>query len=333
MEQMEQLRRIFAPDATAAPCVVAPTINVPPVQSDSKRKDLAAVLAVQHVFTKAKFDEIWLVTGLDVHGNPSAYNVVYAEERMREIIEDLHGQFAAEPAESFLRNAALLLWGCGAKGLALAHFLAPEGKITTWGQFGSAYFNMWRAYSNFCGEGLAVALTDLKNRIEEIRAKCPRVAIKTLVYLTERRLARLRKLPTAAALRPALTVSAAELDEVLRTELFQHGLDVSGGDAVGGGGATVSSGGGGKRPRDNGVVLVDPMKRPKITLKDRPTLAGPEPCWNWILKKDGCAGGDCARQRKGVSTPLPHAFAPADHGNSERLYRTWVKKTLSGKRD
>jgi hypothetical protein len=188
LAQIEQMRQLFGPQhavSAPVPCVVAPTINVPPVQSDAKRKDLAAVLAVVHVFSTEKFDKTWLVTGLDVHGNPSAYNVVYAEEVMREILEDLHGQYSVEPSEAFL-NASLLLCGIGAKGLFLEDFLVPAGKITTWGSFGGAFFNMWRAYSNFCGDVLGAALIDLKNRVEEIQAKYPQVAIKTIYSLSDR---------------------------------------------------------------------------------------------------------------------------------------------------
>ena len=72
------------------------TINVPPAQSESKRAELAKVLAVRPRFSLARFNQVWLVTDHDLNGRPAAFSLSHATETMREIVaEEIAGEFKA----------------------------------------------------------------------------------------------------------------------------------------------------------------------------------------------------------------------------------------------
>ena len=113
MAQIEDMSRIFGPGGGGgmggAGFAGPTTINVPPAQSESKRAELAKVLAVRPCFSQARFNQVWLVTDHDLNGRPAAFSLSHATEVMRDIVTDLHGQYATQTTDAFLHNAVLLL--------------------------------------------------------------------------------------------------------------------------------------------------------------------------------------------------------------------------------
>jgi hypothetical protein len=208
MAQIEDMSRIFGPGGGGgmggAGFAGPTTINVPPAQSESKRAELAKVLAVRPCFSQARFNQVWLVTDHDLNGRPATFSLSHATEVMRDIVTDLHGQYATPTTDAFLHNAVLLLWHTGEKGLLLDNFLLDKAKVVDWLTFQRAFFNMRRAYSLLCGEDLGTALGDFLFRLQEIFVAYPQIEIKTLLFLAESRLGRLRKLATTGDIATSL---------------------------------------------------------------------------------------------------------------------------------
>jgi len=139
---------------------------------------------------------------------------------IRDIVTDLHGQYATPTTDAFLHNAVLLLWHTGEKGLLLDNFLLDKAKVVDWLTFQRAFFNMRRAYSLLCGEDLGTALGDFLFRLQEIFVAYPQIEMKTLLFLAESRLGRLRKLATTGDIATSLEVSTIDLQTALQMELF-----------------------------------------------------------------------------------------------------------------
>ena len=79
-----------------------------------------------------------------------------------------------------------------------------------------------------------------------------------------------------------------------------------------------------------GVTNAHPVK--KTLSRKPPSLAGAHPCWNWILKREGCNGSECkSKSKMGKLVPRPHAFDGVDKVQAEEVYRAWVKKHSMGK--
>jgi len=320
LPQMKQMGRIFGQGIGGGGIGGNPTtINVPPAQSESKRTELARVLAVRHVYNQLRFNQVWLVTDHDLGGRPAAFSMTHAMETMKEIVRDLHAQFAPPTTDVFLHNAVLLLWDSGEKGLFLENFLLDKGKIVDWPSFQRAFFNMRRAYGKLCGEVLRMALGDFLFSLQEIAVGYEHMSIKTLLYLAETRLGRLRKLSRPEEITSALKISDAELGVVLQRELFSRSEVKPPPEQ------TVGS----KRVAEPMVGTEGGPARQKLKMASRtpPSLAGGQPCWNWILRRRGCEGTICmGKTKKGAATPRPHVFDSADKGSAERAYRAWVKQ-------
>ena len=142
--------------------------------------------------------------------------------------------------------------------------------------------------------------------------------IKTLLFLTETRLGRLRRLSSPGELAGALEIVEADLASVLQQELFQRAVTPKG--------TTLS---GAKRVREDVESAEAPYggsKTPKTKVLGKALpLTGTQPCWSWILRRAGCSGGTCVSvSRKGDPAPRPHLFADVDKGKPEQAYRAWV---------
>ena len=270
---------------------------------------------------------MWLVTDHDLNGRPAAFSLSHATEVMRDIVTDLHGQYATPTTDAFLHNAVLLLWHTGEKGLLLDNFLLDKAKVVDWLTFQRAFFNMRRAYSLLCGEDLGTALGDFLFRLQEIFVAYPQIEMKTLLFLAESRLGRLRKLATTGDIATSLEVSTVDLQTALQMKLFHRPLGLSkklGGAPVG----TKRS----HEDTDEGTAGGEDLPLKKAQMKKPPQLSGSQPCWNWILKRGGCQGTECKSKTKaGKLTPRPHAFDDGDKGQAEHAYRAWVKKHNLGK--
>ena len=120
-----------------------------------------------------------------------------------------------------------------------------------------------------------MALGDFLSSLQEIAVGYEHMSIKTPLYLAETRLGRLRKLS-----RPEEITS--ELGVVLQRELFSRSEVKPPPEQ------TVGS----KRVAEPTVGTEGGPARQKLKMASRtpPSLAGGQPCWNWILRRRGCEG-------------------------------------------
>ncbi len=109
-----------------------------------------------------------MVTNHDLGGRPVPFSMTHAIETMKEVVRDLHAQFAPPMPDVLLHNAVRLLWDSGEKGFVLKNFLLDKGKIMDWPSFQWAFFNMRRAYGNLCGEVLGMTLGNFLFSLQEI---------------------------------------------------------------------------------------------------------------------------------------------------------------------
>jgi len=239
-------------------------------------------------------------------------------------VSGLHGQYATPTTDAFLTNAVLLLWHTGEKGLLLENFLLDKAKVVDWLSFQRAFFNMRRAYCHLCGEELGAALGDFLYHLQEIFVAYPQIGMKTLLFLTEVRLGRLRKLRALTEAAVALEISTADLQTALQMELYHRQVVPVKKTAVVQGGS--------KRSLEEGDEDASAPRQKKSLSQKPPLLSGSSPCWNWILKRGGCTGPDCKSKAKtGKPTPRPHVFDEGDKGQAEQAYRAWVKQRNVGK--
>ena len=213
------------------------------------------------------------------------------------------------------------------RGLFLEHFLLDKDKVVDWLSFQRAFFNMRRAYCHLCGEDLGVALGDFLYRLQEIFVAYPQIEMKTLLFLTEMRLGRLRKMVALSETVAALEISAIDLQTALQMELYHRQAMPVKKLAAPAGGTKRTIEDADEAPERGGA---QPVK--KTLSRKPPSLAGAHPCWNWILKRGGCNGSECkSKSKMGKLMPRPHAFDGADKGLAEEAYRAWVKKHNVGK--
>ena len=143
-----------------------------------------------------------------------------------------------------------------------------------------------------------MALGDFLFSLQEIAVGYEHMSIKTLLYLAETRLGRLRKLSKPEEITNALKISDAELGVVLQRELFSRSEVKPPPEQ------TVGS----KRVAEPIVGIEGGPARQKLKMASRtpPSLAGGQPCWNWILRRRGCEGTICmGKTKKGAATPRP----------------------------
>jgi hypothetical protein len=326
---MEQLARIFGvlrPAMAAAP----PIIHAPLAQSKSKRAELTQIKATQCLFEVEKFLIVWTVTDVDFGGLPLAYSLGHAMTVMRQVLTDLHGPFTQHPSEAFLRNAVLMLWHTGDKGLKLENFLPDKGVISSFARLTKAWYLMRRAYGFFCGAMLSTALDVLGNRLAEVNEQYPLVSITSMLFLAESRLGRLATVPRAEDIDDYLEITELELlavvvkdnQERARTGRGTHG---SGASLIEDGGSDSGNKGAKRNMEGRPVDSARGVKKARVQTSKAPILKGASPCWDWILQKGECCGKECGRTYKGAPTPLNHFFDGADKGFNEWLYRALVK--------
>jgi hypothetical protein len=265
--------------ALAGKAQAAPVIIVPPAQSETRRQDLNSIQSIKPIFDVAHFEAAWQPMDFAAGGEPASYNMDHARAAMRAALNKRLNQRGREYTKDFLRGTALFHWDMGAEGVTLEQFLPTKGTIVTWADFTAAWITMQRAYEDFAGPTLAMALVRFQSDLVELNATLPFFPIATIVFLVEEALGKLKDVGrlddgscTLATLGSMLTVD-------MTTPKFQQLVLVQqyGEKSAGGGGAV----GGTKRKEEltdtKGTKKVKAAPQP--TIPPKPTLTGPEPCF------------------------------------------------------
>ena len=169
IQMMSQMNSTMAL-ALAGKAQAAPVIIVPPAQSETRRQDLNSIQAIKPIFDEAHFEAAWQPMDFAAGGEPASYNMDHARAAMRAALNKRLNQRGREYTKDFLRGTALFHWDMGAEGVTLEQFLPTKGKIVTWADFTAAWITMQRAYEDFAGPTLAMALVRFQSDLVELNA-------------------------------------------------------------------------------------------------------------------------------------------------------------------
>ena len=316
---MEQMLMVIANLPTpAAQAAQPPIITVVATQTDARRVALQRVHAILQLFEPSMRAAAWVVSERDNSGEPTAYDMEHAMNRVREIIIKTGGRHAEIPSKTFLSNCSLMLFDYGPEGLSLEDFNVdkPEKIKDNWNKFTKAYMHMKHVFKEYVNPALAVALDTFYMNLLHINLRFPRLKTSALVFVTQRLLGQLRTMeqidnPDAVVEGMSSILQLVESSPEFQTLFNQELMGVENDKA--------------KRSRDADTPPV--AKKSKLAgIPPRPELQGAYPCYGWIKDKDPCKGPTCnVPKRKGIR---PHKFDPVDRGTAEKEFRDWVKKYM-----
>jgi hypothetical protein len=298
-----------------------PIITVVATQTDAKRVALQRVQAILQLFEPSRRALAWKVSELDTAGEPLAYDMERAMERVREIMVQRGGRLASLPTKPFLTNCSLLLFDYGGEGLSLEDFNPDKPKkiAESWERFSAAYFNMSYVLGEFVSPVLGMALNTLYVNLTTVHTTFTRMKTSALVYAAQQLLGRLKTMEQLPSPEDVDQQVIATLQLTEGTKAFQQLIN-----------RELMGAGAESRKRSPDLGDTPPpgsnKKQKQAAKPTRPTLQGAYPCYSWIKQASCCRGPTCnAPKKKGVH---PHKFDPLDKGAAEKEFRDWVEKYM-----
>jgi hypothetical protein len=307
--------------AQGAHVVAPPIITVVATQTDAKRVALQRVQAILQLFEPSRRALAWKVSELDAAGEPLAYDMERAMERVREIMVQRGGRLASLPTKPFLTNCSLLLFDYGGEGLSMEDFNPDKPKkiAESWERFSAAYFNMSYVLGEFVNPVLGMALNTLYVNLTTVHTTFTRMKTSALVYAAQQLLG---KLKTMEQLPSPEDVNREVIDTLQLTEGTKAFQQLINRELMGAGAESR------KRSPDLGDTPPpgSTKKQKQAAKPTHPTLQGAYPCYSWIKQVSCCRGPTCnAPKKKGLH---PHKFDPLDKGAAEKEFRDWVEKYM-----